>query len=198
MDNEMQQLLKELEELVKEPEANAPPQQSINTQPNSSPQANTSGVEEQFRAWKELGLIRFGSQFGHLKNFSKILNLVIPKADQKVLTDIQSGRVRDEYFDYLEEAYNEVLKEIASFSKDILSSQYQFAKQQMPTSQQPPTLNFKMNDYANEYKKYLEKITAKEAAIVEFLDGIEDGGKMRRIGIPKASIRENVSLDETN
>jgi hypothetical protein len=196
---DLQQLLKELEELVKEePQTQAQPQQSINAQANAttSQPNNSAGVEEQFRAWKEIGLIRFGSQYGHLKNFSKILNLVIPKADQKVLADIQSGQLRDEYFDYLEEAYRETLKEIASFSKELLSSQQQYTRQKAPTQQkQAPA--YDMQKFYNDYKKYLERITAKEVAGIKFLDGIEENGRVRETGIPKSSIRENIiSLDE--
>jgi hypothetical protein len=196
--DELQKLLKELEELTKEPEPKAQPQAPAQApQPTQAPQdnANVSGVEEQFRAWKELGLIRFGSQYGHLKNFSKILNLVIPKADQRVLSDIQAGKVEDEYFDYLERAYNETIKEIASFSKDLLSSQFQTSRQKT-ASAQPQAPSYTMEDFNNEYKKYLEKTTAKEVAQVEFLDGIVDeNGKRRRTGIPKASIYETTPLE---
>jgi hypothetical protein len=196
--SDLQQLLKELEEIVKETETKDQPQQSVNTQANTTTlqSNNSSGVEDQFRAWKEIGLIRFGSQYGHLKNFSKILNLVIPKADQKVLSDIQAGQIRDEYFEYLEEAYREVIKEIASFSKDLLSSQTQYVKQNIP-NQQKQIPDYDMKKYYNDYKKYLERITAKEVAGIKFLDGIEDNGRVRETGIPKSSIRENiVSLDE--
>ncbi|MBX0312746.1 MAG: hypothetical protein JHC31_13430 [Sulfurihydrogenibium sp.] len=194
---DLQKLLKELEELTKEEPKTQPQAQTQTSQSASSQQTtpNNSGVEEQFRAWKELGLIRFGSQYGHLKNFSKILNLVIPKADQRVLADIQAGRVKDEYFDYLEEAYNETIKEIASFSKDLLSSQFQASRQKTAPSQ-PQTSSYNMNDYYNEYKKYLETITAKDVATIKFLDGIEENGKIRQTGIPKASIRENIILDD--
>jgi hypothetical protein len=195
--DELQKLLKELEELTKE-EPKAQPQAQTQASQSASTQQSTpdnSGVEEQFRAWKELGLIRFGSQYGHLKNFSKILNLVIPKADQKVIGDIQSGKVRDEYFDYLEEAYQETIKEIASFSKDLLSSQFQTNRQKTVPSQ-PQAPSYKMNDYYNDYKKYLETITAKDVATIKFLDGIEENGKIRQTGIPKASIRENVIFND--
>jgi hypothetical protein len=196
--DDLQKLLKELEELTKENETKAPSQAPTQApQPNQAPQDNstTSGVEEQFKAWKEIGLIRFGSQYGHLKNFSKILNLVIPKADQKVLADIQAGKVEDEYFDYLEKAYNETIKEIASFSKDLLSSQLQTSRQKTAPAQ-PQAPSYSMEDFNNEYKRYLEKTTAKEVAQVEFLDGIvEENGKKRKTGIPKASIYENVPIE---
>jgi hypothetical protein len=194
---DLQKLLKELEEVTKTNETKTQPQNSTQIPQANQTTQNTvdnSGVEEQFKAWKEIGLIRFGSQYGHLKNFSKILNLVIPKADQKVLADIQAGRVEDEYFDYLEKAYQETIREIASFSKDLLSSQIQTNKQRN-TPTQPQTPSYRMEDYYNDYKKFLEKITAKDVAVIKFLDGVEDGGKIRQTGVPRSTIYENVNLE---
>lgn len=195
MEKELQELLKELEELTKET-TEAPKTQQAQTQAQTqTQQSNQTPVEEQFKAWKEIGLIRFGSKYGHLKNFSKILSLVIPKADQKVLKDIQAGGVKDEYFDYLEEAYNETIREIASFSKDLLSSQFQTNKQKTAQSQ-PQAPSYTMNEFYNDYKKYLERITAKDVATIKFFDGVIENGKVRQTGIPKATIYENITLEE--
>ena len=194
MDNELEQLLEQLKELTNEtqPQSQTPAQDYTQT----AQQQDNSNVEEQFRVWKELGIMRFASKYQHLPKFSQILNMIVPKADQKVLADIQKGNVREEYLDYLEEAYKEVVKEIASFSKEILSSQAQVNKQ--PTNQrQLPS--YDMNKYYNDYKKFLEDITVKDVAVVEFRDGLlDDNGKVRSVGIPKATLGERVKLHTEN
>jgi hypothetical protein len=195
MDNELEQLLEQLKELANETQSQSQSQTSTQDYTQTTQQQDNTDVEEQFRAWKEIGIIRFTSKYQHLPKFSQIINMIIPKADQKVLSDIQAGKVRDEYLDYLEEAYRDVIKEVASFSKELLSSQTQYIKQTAPSQQKQP--DYDMKKYYNDYKKYLERITAKEVAGIKFLDGIEDNGRVRETGIPKSSIRENiVSLDE--
>jgi hypothetical protein len=123
--------------------------------------------------------------------------MIVPKADQKVLADIQAGKVRDEYLDYLEEAYKDTIKEIASFSKEILSSQIQAGRQ--PTTNQRQAPSYDMDNYYNDYKKFLEDITVKDVAVVEFRDGlVDDNGKVRAVGIPKARLDERIKLHTEN
>lgn len=200
MDNELEQLLEQLKELTNETQSQSQSQSQTSTQDytQTAPQQDYStNVEEQFRAWKEIGIIRFTSKYQHLPKFYQILNMIVPKADQKVLADIQAGNVKEEYLDYLEDAYKEVVKEIASFSKDILSSQVQANRQPTVNQRQMPEYN--MDNYYNDYKKFLEDITVKDVAIIEFRDGLlDDNGKVRSVGIPKATLDERIKLHTEN
>jgi hypothetical protein len=200
MDNELEQLLEQLKELANETQSQSQSQSQTPAQEYSQTapqQDNSSDVETQFRVWKEIGIMRFASKYQHLPKFSQILNMIVPKADQRVLADIQKGNVREEYLDYLEEAYKEVIKEIASFSKEILSSQTQANKQ--PNTNQRQIPSYDMDQYYNDYKKFLEDITVKDVAIIEFRDGlVDDNGKMRAVGIPKATLDERIKLHTEN
>lgn len=192
MDKELEQLLEQLKEVANDTQSQSQFQEATPTQ-EYTPQQDNSNVEEQFKSWKEIGIIRFTSKYQNLPKFYQILNMVIPRADKKVLADIQAGRVRDDYLDYLEEAYKEAIKEIASFSKDILSSQLQNRQSNTNTTQMP---DYDMNKYYNDYKKYLEEMTVKDVAIIEFKDGIEENGRVRSVGIPKASLEERIKISE--
>lgn len=197
MDNELEQLLEQLKELTNETQSQPKSQTPAQDYTQTQTQQNDDSVEEQFRAWKEIGIVRFASKYQHLPKFSQILNMIVPKADQRVLADIQAGNVREEYLDYLEEAYKDVIKEIASFSKEILSSQAQVNRQPNTNQRQMP--DYDMNKYYNDYKKFLEDITVKDVAVVEFRDGLlDDNGKVRSVGIPKASLGEKIKLHTEN
>jgi hypothetical protein len=196
MDKELEQLLEQLKELSNETQSQSQPQ--IPAQEYSQPSAQQNeqaDIEEQFRSWKEIGIIRFTTKYQHLPKFYQILNMIVPKADAKVLADIQAGKVKEDYLEYMEEAYKEVIKEVASFSKELLSTQFQSSPSSQPKAQPQQPL-YGMKDFYNDYKKYLEKITAKDVAHIEFLDGIEENGKRRKTGIPKASIYEDVRLED--
>jgi len=198
MDEELQKLLDELQKLT-EGQTEQPKQSNQEqtkreqpTQPPPSQSQTANNMESQVRAWKEIGIVRFTAKYGNLPKFSQILQMVIPKADQKVLRDAQTNTVKSEYFDYLEEAYNETIKEIASFSKDLLSSQTINQSQTKPKQQAEP--EYSMQEYYNDYKYMLEDMTAKEIATIEFRDGVKENGKVRSVGIPRASIDQPVTL----
>ena len=194
MDEELQKLLDELQKLT-EGQAEQPKQEQAKQEqpPQSTPsQPQTNNMESQVKAWKEIGIVRFTAKYGNLPKFSQILQMVIPKADQKVLKDAQTNTVKSEYFDYLEEAYNETIKEIASFSRELLSSQIVNQSQTKPKQQAEP--EYSMQDYYNDYKRMLEDMTAKEIATIEFRDGIVENGKVRSVGIPRASIDQPITV----
>jgi hypothetical protein len=198
MDNELEQLLEQLKELANETQSQSQSQTPSQDYTSSQPhQDNSNDVEAQFKTWKEIGIVRFTSKYQNLPKFYQILNMVVPRADKRVLADIQAGKVRDDYLEYLEEAYKEVVKEIASFSKDILSSQFQANRQ--PNTNQRQIPDYTMDKYYNDYKKFLEDITVKDVAIIEFRDGLlDDNGKIRSVGIPKATLDERVKLHTEN
>ncbi len=197
MDNELEQLLEQLKELTNETQSQSQSQTQAQDYTQTQTQQNNASVEEQFQAWKEIGIMRFASKYQHLPKFSQILYMVVPRADKQVLADIQAGKVKDEYLEYLEEAYNQVIKEIASFSKELLSTQQ--INRQQPNQPQTQTPSYDMNNYYNDYKKYLEDITVKDVAIIEFRDGLlDDNGKVRAVGIPKASLGERIKLHTEN
>ena len=194
MDEELQKLLDELQKLT-EGQAEQPKQEQAKQEqpPQTAPsQPQTNNMESQVKAWKEIGIVRFTAKYGNLPKFSQILQMVIPKADQKVLRDAQTNTVKSEYFDYLEEAYNETIKEIASFSRELLSSQIVNQSQTKPKQQAEP--EYSMQDYYNDYKRMLEDMTAKEIATIEFRDGIVENGKVRSVGIPRASIDQPITV----
>lgn len=198
MDKELEQLLEQLKELSNEMQSQSQPQTTAQeySQP-SAQQEEQSDVGEQFKAWKEIGIVRFTSKYQNLPKFYQILNMIVPKADAKVLADIQAGKVKDDYLEYLEEAYKDVIREVASFSKDLLSSQFQANRQTNAPQRQIP--DYDMNKYYNDYKKFLEDITAKDVAIIEFRDGlVDENGKVRSVGIPKAKIEEPIRLHTEN
>jgi len=194
MDEELQKLLEELQKLTEGQTEQPKQEQTKQEQPAqttpSQPQVNQ--MENQVKAWKEIGIVRFTAKYGNLPKFSQILQMVIPKADQKVIRDAQTNTVKSEYFDYLEEAYNETIKEIASFSRELLSSQTVNQTQTKPKQQTEP--EYSMQDYYNDYKRMLEDMTAKEVATIEFRDGITENGKTRSVGIPRASIDQPITV----
>jgi hypothetical protein len=200
MDKELEQLLEQLKELSNETQSQSQSQSQIPPQEYSQPampQEEQTDIEEQFRAWKEIGIVRFTTKYQHLPKFYQLLNMIVPKADAKVLADIQAGKVKEDYLEYMEEAYKEVIKEVASFSKDLLSSQFQANRQ--ANAPQRQVSDYDMNKYYNDYKKFLEDITAKDVAIIEFRDGlVDENGKVRSVGIPKAKIDEPIKLHTEN
>jgi len=194
MDEELQKLLDELQKLTEGQAEQLKQEQAKQEQPpqTAPSQPQTNNMESQVKAWKEIGIVRFTAKYGNLPKFSQILQMVIPKADQKVLRDAQTNTVKSEYFDYLEEAYNETIKEIASFSRELLSSQIVNQSQTKPKQQAEP--EYSMQDYYNDYKRMLEDMTAKEIATIEFRDGIVENGKVRSVGIPRASIDQPITV----
>jgi len=194
MDEELQKLLDELQKLT-EGQVEQPKQEQAKQEqpPQTAPsQPQTNNMESQVKAWKEIGIVRFTAKYGNLPKFSQILQMVMPKADQKVLKDAQTNTVKSEYFDYLEEAYNETIKEIASFSRELLSSQT--VNQSQTKQKQPTEPEYSMQEYYNDYKRMLEDMTAKEIATIEFRDGIVENGKTRSVGIPRASIDQPITV----
>jgi len=154
MDLELQKLLEQLDSLEKGMQTPTNTQQP-QPQQQETTQAVDNSIEEQFKAWKDIGIMRFTSKYQHLPKFSQILYMVVPRADQKVMADIQANKVKDEYLDYLEEAYMQVLKEVATFSKELLSAQQNQFNRQQPEKQKPQIPSYNMEDYYNDYKKYL-------------------------------------------
>jgi hypothetical protein len=194
MDKELEQLLEQLKEVANETQSQSQPQTQTQEYVSSQSQNYANDVEAQFKVWKDIGIMRFTSKYQHLPKFYQILNLIVPRADRKVLEDIQANKVKDDYLIYLENAYKEVVKEVASFSKDILSTQTQVNRTSNTNQKQMP--DYTMDKYYNDYKKYLEDITVKDVALIEFRDGIEDNGKIRSIGIPKATLEERLKISE--
>jgi hypothetical protein len=194
MDKELEQLLEQLKEVANETQSQSQPQTQTQEYVSSQSQNYANDVEAQFKVWKDIGIMRFTSKYQHLPKFYQILNLIVPRADRKVLEDIQANKVKDDYLIYLENAYKEVVKEVASFSKDIISSQTQVNRTSNTNQKQMP--DYTMDKYYNDYKKYLEDITVKDVALIEFRDGIEDNGKIRSIGIPKATLEERLKISE--
>ena len=194
MDEELQKLLDELQKLTDGQVEQPKQEQSKQEQPpqTAPSQPQTNNMESQVKAWKEIGVVRFTAKYGNLPKFSQILQMVMPKADQKVLKDAQTNTIKSEYFDYLEEAYNETIKEIASFSRELLSSQTVNQSQTKPKQQTEP--EYSMQEYYNDYKRMLEDMTAKEIATIEFRDGIVENGKVRSVGIPRASIDQPITV----
>lgn len=92
MDNELEQLLEQLKELTNETQSQSQTPTPTQDYTPSQPQQNNVDVEEQFRAWKEIGIMRFASKYQHLPKFSQLLNMIVPRADQKVFSGYSSWK----------------------------------------------------------------------------------------------------------
>lgn len=150
-------------EVQKEEKVEDQPQQVLQQQPSY-----TEEDVKKLEAYRELGFGRFIAKNADFPNINKLISAITAKADQYMMSDLQKGVLKDDYYEYLEMAKNDVLKEITSTAKQILS--YTMPKQETRQPAGIPSVDYTMKDYYNEYKKMLMKSTVKHADL-EFRDG---------------------------
>ena len=141
--------------------------------------------------WKQYGRTAFISLGQGDPRILKYMPLIEQRADYKLQMDLSKNQMKDSYLQYLQEAYNEIKKELAEIVKDFLPSrQMPYGYTGMPNSQETPT--YTMKDYRNDYKKALEYATYKGMGEIYYKDSSEKG----KYGEGKLRLGE--SLDELN
>jgi len=203
MDEKLQELLNEL---VKElggdvnvntqPQTNNQPEQTVEQTQNEEPEDTKTNYDYQVQMglenWKQYGRTAFiNSRLGDPK-ILKYMPLIEQRAEQKLQMDLARNQMKDTYFHYLQEAYNEILVELAGIVKDFLPSRQAgfYGYYGMQNAQETPT--YTMKDYHNDYKKALEYATYKNMGMIYYKDSSDKG----KYGEGKLRLGE--SLDELN
>ena len=172
------QILQELEQLkqglTKQEEQ---PQQAEEEQSQTSYIASNENSEadnsQEWDYWLNIGRQAFINKYAFMPNFAKYMPVIEQRAMLKLQQDLQTNKVKDTYDAYLEEALKDVLKEFASITQDFSSlARYVNSTQQVKQVQKPYT----QEDYYDDYKKMLEKITIKDIAHIRFDDGSKHSG----------------------
>ena len=172
------QILQELEQLkqglTKQEEK---PQQAEEEQSQTSYIASNENSEadngQEWDYWLNIGRQAFINKYAFMPNFAKYIPVIEQRAMLKLQQDLQTNKVKDTYDAYLEEALKDVLKEFASITQDFSSlARYVNSTQQVKQVQKPYT----QEDYYDDYKKMLEKITIKDIAHIRFDDGSNHSG----------------------
>jgi hypothetical protein len=150
-----------------------------NTQQNTF---NQNEAMQKLKMFKELGTGRFIALNASLPYITKIYSICEQKAHAKLIEDIQKGNpVKDDYVDYLEEAKNAVMSELKSLHSQV------FDFKTVNKKDDDTNVNYKLQDFYNDYKKMLLESTTKEASL-EFRDGLEIDGKVRSLAKGKAML----------
>ncbi|DAD54707.1 TPA: conserved hypothetical protein [Thermocrinis Great Boiling Spring virus] len=186
------QILQELEQLKQGlTQQEEQPQQ---TQEEQSQQVSTTHNEasdhsQEWDYWLSIGRQTFINKYAFMPNFAKYLPVIEQRAMLKLQQDLQTNKVKDTYDAYLEEALKDVLKEFASITQDFSSlARYMSSTQQVKQVQKPYT----QEDYYEDYKKMLERITVKDIAHIRFDDGSKHSGYW---GQPQLELGAKPNLD---
>jgi hypothetical protein len=195
MDEKLQELLNELQkELGGEVNVNTTPQQTAEQTQYEEPEDTEEEYDYQtqlaWENWKQYGRTAFISMKGGDPRVLKYMPIIEQRAEYKLQMDLAKNQMKDSYLNYLQEAYEEVVKEIAGIMKDFLQS-YQtpaYGYMGMQNTQETPA--YTMKDYYRDYKKALEYSTIKGMGEIYYKDSSEKG----KYGDPKLRLGE--SIDE--
>ncbi len=211
MDEKLQELLNELyKELGGEITINTSQQQTNQTSQTQSveqseheePIENETSEEVDYNyqtsepyfdweSWKQYGRTAFISMIQGDYRILKYMPIIEQRAEYKFQIDLARNQPKDSYLYYLQEAYNEVKRELAEIVKDFLPSrQKPYSYIGIPNSQETPV--YTMKDYHADYKKALEYATYKGIGEIYYKDSSEKG----KYGEGKLRLGE--SLDEFN
>jgi len=210
MDEKLQELLNELyKELNAEVNANdvnktasqqvvnqTQQTQQVEEQPQEENEDTTEYQQPQpvwdWDYWKQIGRSVFLNMATIMNpNIIKYMPVIEQRAEYKLQQDLAKNQIKETYLHYLQEAYNDVQRELAGILKDFLkSSQVGFYGYMAPSKQEVPT--YTMKDYKNDYKKALEYATYKGMGDIYYKDSSEKG----KYGEGKLLLGE--SLDEIN
>jgi hypothetical protein len=159
-------------------EGNQTPQPYEDTQEDAYSSEETSQLdvnEQQLQWWMNVGRTAFLSRYSNIPNLniSKYLQTIEQMAISKLQNDIQTGRVKDTYDAYLEEALRDILREITRIGNDFVNvgrviKSYEAMAQQ-------PAKPYTMEDYRRDYKKMLEYMTYKKIGDIHYKDSSEKG-----------------------
>ena len=169
------QILQELEQLKQgltqqEEQPQEEQSQTSYTASNENLEADNS---QEWDYWLNIGRQAFINKYAFMPNFAKYMPVIEQRAMLKLQQDLQTNKVKDTYDAYLEEALKDVLKEFASITQDFSSlARYVNSTQQVKQVQKPYT----QEDYYDDYKKMLERITIKDIAHIRFDDGSKHSG----------------------
>jgi hypothetical protein len=194
MDEKLQELLNELaKELGGNVSVNTPQQETNQTvqqvaeqfqyeEPEDEQVDNDYQTQLAWENWKQYGRTAFINSRQGDPRILKYMPLIEQRAEYKLQMDLTQNQMKDTYFHYLQEAYNEILVELAGIVKDFLPSrQVPYGYMGMPNAQETPT--YTMKDYYNDYKKALEYATYKGMGEIYYKDSSEKGkygeGKLR-------------------
>ncbi len=208
MDEKLQELLNELaKELGENINVNTAP---TNTQPQASTQTNQVVEQTQheepednqadynyqtqmaWEIWKQYGRTAFINSHQGDTVIIKYMPLIEQRAEQKLQMDLAKNQPKETYFHYLQEAYNEIVRELAGIMRDFLRPRQvpNYGYFGMPNAQETPT--YTMKDYHNDYKKALEYATYKGMGEIYYKDSSEKGKH------GEGKLRLGESLDELN
>jgi len=204
MDEKLQELLNELaKELGGDVNVNTPKQETNQTQqvveqPQYEEPAEDTSEDYDYQTqlawenWKQYGRTAFISMKQADPRILKYMPLIEQRAEYKLQMDLTKNQIKDSYLQYLQEAYNEIVKELAGIMTDFLQSRQvqNYGYMGMPNAQETPT--YTMKDYHNDYKKALEYATYKGMGEIYYKDSSHKG----KYGEGKLRLGE--SLDELN
>jgi hypothetical protein len=184
---EFEQLFKELQEKILGGDTNETQtttqtqeaqQGSQTTKTYEEPQEEASYDdvnEQQLHWWMNVGRTAFLSRYSNIPNLniSKYLQTIEQMAISKLQNDIATGRVKDTYDIYLEEALRDILREITRIGNDFVNVGR--VMRTYETMAQQPTKSYTMEDYKRDYKKMLEYMTYKKIGDIHYKDSSEKG-----------------------
>jgi hypothetical protein len=194
---EFEQLLKELQEKILGGDENETQTQTKTSQTASSGAYNTANAEnfaqqyeeetsyeeqiassvneQQLQWWMNVGRTAFLSRYSNIPNLniSKYLPTIEQMAISKLQNDVATGRVKDTYDAYLEEALRDILREITRIGNDFVNVGR--VMRTYETMAQQPTKSYTMEDYKRDYKKMLEYMTYKKIGDIHYKDSSEKG-----------------------
>ena len=190
--NQILQTLENLKQNIsssqEEEQQEAPQQQEAHAE---EPTYNEEDFTSQWDYWMSIGRQTFINKYAFMPNFTKYLPVIEQRAVLKLQQDIQTNKVKNTYDAYLEEALRDVLKEFTAITNDFSSLvRYMTTAQQVAANQsQKP---YTKEDYYDDYKKMLEKITVKDVAHIRFDDGSKHSGYW---GEPQLELGAKPNLD---
>ncbi len=204
MSDRLEDLIKEVEALLGKSEEENSSEQANQPEQNVASQQATYQTEEQeeddyqqayqklyWEDWKNLGWSVFINKYAGVPNITKYLPFVKQRAELKFQTDVARGKVKNTFYEYLEEAFREVHEELGAISKDYVDISKAFILQEN-MSKQMAEKPYTIKDYRNDYKKMLEYTTYKDVAEIYYKDGSEKG----KYGEPKLKLGK--AIDEIN
>ena len=186
-DEILAELQKTAEELKKTTNEQQEQQEQEEPQQQEAIQSSYNVDEIPLEYWMNIGRQMFTLKYGRMPNFRRYLPIIEQRAISYLQQDYQAGKAKNDYFLYLEQALKDTFNEARTISQDFSS----MARYIGITQLRQPEKFYTTEDYHEDYKDMLEKITVKDVAVIRF----DDGSKKGYWGTPQLDLNQPPKID---
>jgi len=179
-----------------EPQAQTQPVEQTQPKQTTTETYNLDEVKKQVEEWIAVGRQIFISRYaGYPVIVDKLLPVIEQRARLKLRMDLEKGvDPKPNFFYYLEEAKEEIQRELLETAQSFNTMNPQTVIAQYPQPQVKKEPIYSLEDFYNDYKKMLEDITDENTTIL-FQDGKRlENGKLTRFGEGKKKLGQRPTI----